>query len=23
VHTSETAAHNFCNACNETLGVLC
>jgi len=23
VHPSETAAHNFCNACNETLGVLC
>jgi len=22
VCTSETAAHNFCNACNETLGVL-
>jgi len=21
--TSETAAYNFCNACNETLGVLC
>jgi len=23
VCVSETAAHNFCNACNETLGVLC
>jgi len=23
VCTSETAAYNFCNACNETLGILC
>jgi len=21
MYTSETAAHNFCNTCNETLGV--